>query len=136
PNQAGFMSRVWVPLKVIGPLNPGDVLPAAMVRLSVMSTLPVEWLFTMRRAPLSIQDVTSLFVVPFMAMLCSPFEPPVDGNHGLPPRVDMSNVRSRSPVIFDSTTAALMLLTFSSRRYLLSVATWSLPVPPMRLVSS
>src|SRR2546429_2452936 len=107
------MSRVWVPLKVIGPLNPGDVLPAAMFRLSVMSTLPVEWLLTMRRAPLSVQDVTSPFLLAFMAPLFSPAEPPGGGESGLPPppQKEQSKKRARAPVGFGPTTAAPVVLT-------------------------
>src|SRR5579864_4783606 len=115
------MSRVCVPLNVIGPVTGGEGVPGAMTRSIVMSTLPAEWLLTMRRAPESIHDVTSLLVVPLRVMLCRPPPEPVEGKSALPPpKDDMSRVRLRLPLIFDSTTAALTLLTFSSRRYLLS----------------
>src|SRR5947208_12972785 len=129
PCQAGFMSIVWVPLNVIGPVRPGVVPPAAMFRVMVASTVPVEWVLTRRWALESIHDVTSDVVVPFMDRLLSA---PVEGKSDVPPwppSADMSSVRSMLLARLDWTTAVLTLLTCSSRTYLFLLVTWTEPVP-------
>src|SRR5256714_5266778 len=126
------MSMVWVPLKVIGPVRPGVVAPAAMFSVIVASIVPVECVLATRRALASIHDVTTDVVVPFIERLCKPLAPPVDGNRGVPPCpaiADMSSVRSMVVAMFDSTTDVLTFFTCSSRRYLFLVVTWIDPLP-------
>src|ERR1700682_591879 len=86
----------------------------------------------MTRRPFgSIQLVTVEVTVPFIARLWSSPAGMLGVDDAGAPSItlDMSIVRSIVPLVFVSTTAALMPLRDSSRKYLLFVVTWIPPVP-------
>src|SRR6266853_5595255 len=120
---------VWVPLIEDGPAGPGNAVPGAITNENEASILSLIVVFSILCALVSSHVVMSATWLPWIVM---PWMPGSGIGLALPviwPNFEKSMLMSIGVVTLVWTTAACVPLTFSSRRYLLVVVTWIVPVP-------